>query len=133
MVMTKERSSIAQRITHFFSEKLNSHLPNRTKRILLLGSLFGYICNKTSYDKDAIRKLNEVMALSASDSALMFPIQLSRVVWEKSGAQRTVPLEPQNITAKQLADRIPYCLQYSSYQEMFNDIKKLLENKPMLS
>lgn len=127
-----------ERLSSIISRKLKHYLPDRTKRLLMLGSLSGCIYGKTTFDKKTIRKLNEVLSLSHSDNALVFPMQLIKVVWRKHDIEtvlysmktKTSP-EFENYFARQLVERIPLCLQYSTYQEMFEDIKKLLENKPI--
>lgn len=117
------------------SERLRTRLPDRTKRSILLASLLNHI--STDLNRESVHKLNEVMALSSSDSALMFPIQISKVIWRGKVNEITLANLDQAASldkiARQLTDLIPNCLQYSSYQTMCDDIKKLLVNKPKLA
>ena len=128
--------NLSERLSDAISVKIKQYLPDRTKRLILLASLSGYICNKTILDRQAIHKLNEVMALSASDSALVVPIQYSKMIWQKRIGDIFIhppaQVSSEKCLATQLADHIPQCLRYSTYQEMLDDIKKLLENKPVL-
>ena len=79
------------------------------------------------------------MRLSTDDRALMWPTVISKVVWKNANSDTLLypkietPSSYKADLAKELTERIPLCLQYSTYQDMFEDIKKLLENKPVLS
>lgn len=117
------------------SEKLRTRLPDRTKRSILLASLLNHISKNV--DRESVHKLNEVMALSSSDRALMFPIQITKVIWRGKVNEINLSNLDQAASldtfARQLTDMIPNCLQYSTYQAMYEDIKKLLVNKPKLA
>ena len=117
------------------SERLKKRLPDRTKRYILLTSLLKHISK--DLNRESVHKLNEVMSLSSSDNALMFPIQISKVIWRGKVSQISLDNLDQadavDTLARQLTDMIPNCLQYSTYQTMYEDIKKLLVNKPTLA
>jgi hypothetical protein len=75
------RASVA--IKEVLVDMLDKHLPRRTKRLLFLASFFASVKDEKepSFDDPALQKLNQLMRLSNTDSALKLPVHLSRVIW----------------------------------------------------
>jgi hypothetical protein len=132
---------ITERLFSASTNKLSHILPDRVKRLILLASLSGFICNKKVFTQETIRKLNSVMELGSNEGALIFSMQFSKVIWKnKIGEsilypEQTTPtmcIYSNDNVIKQYTDKIPSWLKYADYQDMFNDIKKLFENKSVL-
>lgn len=127
--------SLMARLKGSFTTLLGHKLDERHKRMIVLASLFAKMHgDKTRIDIGIAEKLNEVLRLSNKDAALMFPIQLHRVIW-KDGVT-TVEMQSCDLTssgvqctAKSVSDKIPAWLQYGSLDGMRKDIEKLLQCK----
>lgn len=124
-------------IKSLLSRILTKVLPDRTKRLVLLSSLYARMSGQTSFDSKTISKLNQIMMLSSKDSALEFPMQLSRVIWQRDrGTSVLYPLETQENEeqlVEQIFDKVPQCLLYSDKQAVSQDIAKLLSQRENLA
>ncbi len=111
---------------------LTRALPDRTKRLVLLSSLYAWLCNTTQFDDKTINKLNKIMELSSQDSALKFPMQLSSVIWHGDGNSTQLYPAPQldeETMINQILARVPKWLKYSDDRSVSQDIIKLLANR----
>ena len=116
-------------LSKFLSAILSKILPDRTKRLVLLSSLYALICGTTSFDSETINKLNKVMKLSNKDKAWEFPMQLSSVIWRNYEQQFAVyPFNNIQDTERVISSiiaKIPNCLRYSDDQSIIKDISRL--------
>jgi hypothetical protein len=116
-------------IHKFLSALLSKLLPDRTKRLVMLSSLYALVYGVTSFDSKMINKLNQIMNLSSADKALEFPMQLSSVIWRGVDGQ-TVTYSSLNAYGideiiLKIMDKIPQCLVYSDRQSILTDISRL--------
>lgn len=121
-------------IKSLFSSILARILPERTKRLVLLSSLYALVSGTTSFDSLTIRKLNKIMCLSTEDKALEFPMQLSSVIWRGDARQSVIyPVSESQSDwdsfITRIVDKVPKCLFYSDRQNIFKDISKLLSER----
>ncbi len=125
---------IKESITKWLSKILDS----RSKRMIVLASLFAKLCgDRNKIDIGIAHKLNQVLCLSSKDDALMFPIQISHVIWKDGGDIST--LSKDDISGKiheeaiRLSNFIPSWLRYESLDSMVSDIEKLITYQKQLS
>jgi hypothetical protein len=134
------RASAAVR--DFFIESLDRYLPRRTKRLLFLASFSARVKGEPNFDSETLRKLNHLMALSATDEALKLPVHLSRAIWQG----KTMPeICGENVLEGQLTpDRIervttnivsfmPKWLRYGRQEDIERDVKQLLVHHQILA
>lgn len=129
--------NLTERFKNAASEKLKTYLPDRTKRLILLASIYGMVVNREVLRRESIKKLNELMELSSDDNAIMFPVHISKVIWRNKGAENIIcgidGKGCEQTLAKSLVDIVPNCLKYSTYEQMLEDIQKLLSNKTIFA
>lgn len=117
---------------------LDSQLPRRTKRLIFLASFSARMKNERQFDNDTLEKLNKLMVLSNSDSALKLPIHLSKVIWNgrtlndicaDSFAEGPLSTDRVAVAAEQIVNRMPNWLRYGRRNDIVADVKKLLLNR----
>ena len=131
--------------TETFAQKFLGYvLSDRTRKMIFLSSLAGYIQNITNPDNQMVEKINELFSLSRNPSALKLPIQMNAKIWSAFDQSRLVKADlkgvclsdvcdtrlsiPQlRIVANQLIDSVPKWLIYGSREAMRQDIYKLLQ------
>lgn len=139
----KELKTLMRRFLHCV---LKNVLPDRAKRLMLLSSLHARIATDAHPDKEIARKLNEVFALSSSDEALLFPMQLRERLWRepinvscgvsnpvevkdfRDIASMTFTKSQVRIVSDQILKTVPGWLQYGSKRQMKQDVVALLSN-----
>lgn len=115
---------------------LSKVIPSRTKRLILLSSLYARLRNTTSFDSATIHKLNKALSLCKDDKAIQFPMHLTRAIWR--GDRGNVILYPEpniaelEILVRRVMQTIPSWLRYDEVS-MFKDLYKLFENRSMLA
>lgn len=117
---------------------LDAVLHKRGKRIVFLASLAASVGPTTSFTKETRVKLNRVMHLAKGDSALVFPFELSKVIWHgKSGVEifhfdpTANPLTTDMIEqmAHNAVMTMPRWLQYGDFSEIAQDVGRLLRSR----
>ena len=124
---------LSEKFKTIISDKLKNNLSDKTKRMILLTSLYRLISNQPVMKKESLHKLNEVMKLSQEDDSLMFPAHLSSVIWRDGKAQKVIcdsSGQCELALAEKIVDMIPNCLKYSTATQMLEGIKRLLELQP---
>lgn len=126
-------------IVNRFGGILQQHLPNRTKRLVFLASLCARLKETETFDNATLQKLNQVMALSNTESALKLPVQLSRAIWRGKSSYEIFnadvqkePLEQRSIPqmAMRVLAAMPSWLRYESDAAIKKDVMHLLNNSP---
>jgi len=115
----------------FIAEILESILPSRTKRLLLIGSLCGKLVNKLKIDAEYLSLLNTQFSLCREEQALKFPLAVSDYIW------REIPLEVTTETtagddqmqalACKLLEGVPDWLRYDRDSYIMDDLFHLLK------
>lgn len=110
---------------------------SRSKRMIVLASLFAKLCgDKSKIDLSIVHKFNQVLHLSNKDDALMFPIQITKLIW-KDGV-RVVELTHSQLEehirdeATRLVNFIPDWLRYQGIEEMVADIETVIRYQKQL-
>ena len=57
-------------------------LPARTKRLVFLASIFGYIKDTKEICDDTLEKINRIMHLSRDNHSMSLPIVMKDVIWK---------------------------------------------------
>lgn len=124
-------------VSRIVTKVLAKVIPDRTKRLVMLSSLYASMCNKTNFNSNTISKLNKIMALSSDDKALEFPMQLSSAIWH--GDQGKTILHDSNAqqlsvhdVIEKILNTMPQWLIYSDRESVSQDIAKLLANRSKL-
>ena len=132
---------IGIKIRNSFTKMLNLHLPKRTKRLVFLASLTARLKGSSAFDDKTFNKLNQIMCLASSDSALKLPVQLSKVIWQ-GRTQFDIRNEAENIGAfstdciaritNKALKLMPDWLRYDDDLEIEKDIETLFHNSEIL-
>lgn len=134
-------STITGAIRGSFADFLTETLPIRTKRLVFVASLTARLKDADAVDSETLKKLNQVMALANSASALKLPIQLSKVIWrgrKSIDILKDVMVDSAGTTdtiGKKLTDAVdamPAWLRYAEACDMEQDVRQLLENRSEL-
>jgi hypothetical protein len=135
--------SISTTVTALFASFLYRHLPDRTKRLMFLASLSARLSKKTTFDQRTLHKLNQAMSLSADDSALNLPVQISHAIWKgDNGVEILRPnenfAEMTSEKAEELIDGLisaaPKWIHYGKDdKELRSDVRELLMNQELLA
>lgn len=129
-------------VKNMFIELLDKHLPRRTKRLLFLASFSARVKGEANFDSDTLRKLNHLMALSNTDSALQLPIHLSRAIWEGRTISeicgdeiREGQLTPERVATAtgRIVSLMPAWLRYGRQEDIERDVKQLLVHHQILA
>lgn len=124
--------SLTTRLKSQFTSLLETKLNERSKRMIVLASLFAKTYNGENgkIDIEIARKLNELLHLSNADGGIMLPIQLSRFIW-KDGVT-TIELQGADLdtkireAAQQISNQVPQWLRYCDMDGMCVDIEAVL-------
>jgi hypothetical protein len=117
---------------------LESRLPARTKRLVFLASLSARLKGSDTFDNETLHKLNQVMVLCNTESALKLPVQLSRAIWhgktsyEIFNANLSSPQLERNIirqAALRAISAMPSWLRYGDDCAIMEDVERLLDNR----
>lgn len=133
----KPLTFIKSLLSRVFTSVLTKVVPDHTKRLVMLSSLYARMCNKTSFDSNTISKLNKIMALGKRDNALQFPIQLSSVIWNADQGKTVLYPAPaiqvsEAVQVDQILEKVPSWLLYSDKENVSQDIALLLANRSKL-
>ena len=128
---------------------LEKHLSGKTKRMVFLASFSARLKSESTKetmsladDDETLAKLNEVMALAHSPSAIKFPVVLTKVIWQGQTVEQITQEDVrtsqpftkerlQKISAAVL-DAMPSWLRYDSDPVIKRDVTKLLENRSLV-
>lgn len=120
---------------------LRDHLPNRTKRLVFLASLAARLKGSDTFDSETLHKLNRVMELGKTDSALKLPYELSRAIWQGKTSYEILDLDFTSSSFNQarkeemsqrIINAMPSWLRYGSDKDIFVDVNHLLDNKSLV-
>lgn len=130
-------TNVSTSLSSSFRRWLTGHLSHRVKRYFFLASFWSYIQNDESYDKETLKKLNEVMTLGSSEDSLFIPALLGKVIWRDclGNVVKTIELESQvsqgNINPmiiNKTLENIPDWLNYDKREVIEHDIKTMVHN-----
>lgn len=143
------RESLGRRLFNYLVPKL---LSGHGKRILFITSLYFELTPVKSDEPmnrdvmklhdDAIERLNEVMDVAKSTSALRFPAMFRGLIWRGCNVRDIVSEEDflSGVTAdnvvpisERLVDAMPPALRYETRPNMVSEVVKLLSNGPRLA
>lgn len=124
-------------VSRIMTKVLSKVIPDRTKRLVMLSSLYANLCNKTNFNSNTISKLNKIMALSSDDKALEFPMHISSAIWHGDHGRTILhDSSSQQLSVHDLIEKIistmPQWLVYSDKEIVSQDIAKLLANRSKL-
>jgi len=117
------------------------HLPNRTKRLVFMASLTARLKGSDTFTDDTLRKLNTIMSLSNSDSAMKLPVHLSRVIWRGKGSYEIFNdnVDKSSLTQTQIKnaisralDAMPAWLRYCDDAVIEKDVQCIIENRSIV-
>lgn len=136
MAMSTMNGGIRKMLISF----LNAHLPNRTKRLVFLASLTARLKGSSTFDNETLQKLNKVMELGRTDSALKLPYELSRAIWHGQTSYQILNADVSSATvdvrkkemAANVINTMPVWLRYGDDLEIEKDVERLLDNKSIL-
>ena len=128
----------------FGQRVLGAVLSPRTRKLIFLSSLAGYLQKVTNPDNEMVEKINELFSLSRDPTALKLPMQMSARIWSafdesallQAGINTPALSELSNsklsapqlrIISNQLINTVPCWLIYGSREAMRQDICKLLQ------
>ena len=134
MTLSGLNGGIQRRLTAY----VNARLPARTKRLVFLASLSARLKGSDTFDNETLHKLNKVMVLCNTESALKLPVQLSRAIWHGKTSYEIFNADIQEGTLnraliKELAQRVtsamPGWLRYGDDTAIEKDVERLLDNR----
>ncbi len=134
MNLLRMKGAIKKAVSRF----LNKHLPSRTKRLVFLASFAARLKESTVLEKETIQKLNKVLTLATTDEALMFPVQLSRVIWHGKTSYEICneDLSEGSLSSNRIAEvanaimaAMPEWLRYDDASVIEKDVEVLLVNR----
>lgn len=140
-------SRASEALRQYSVQFLDRYLPRRTKRLMFLASFFarvkdGQVEGEPQIDDPVLEKLNRLMQLSKSDSALKLPIHLSKAIWrgktltdicgESILADQTSPDMIEHAT-KQIIMAMPKWLRYGRPEDIEKDVRQLLVHRQILT
>jgi len=134
-------SGLSCAIKGCFGNFLEKHLPNRTKRMMFIASLSARLKGTETFDNITLLKLNQVMALSNTESALKLPVQLSRAIWRGRSSYEIFNADVQKEStqpsrikdmAVQAAGSMPAWLRYDKNEGIEDDVVLLLNNSKVV-
>lgn len=117
---------------------LESSLPGRMKRLILLTSIVAQAKETRSLDVQTIRKLNNLMDLAGEEKAMGLPASLSKAIWDGKTSVDAIallskggPLPESTIgdLVQQIKTCIPAWLRYGREGEVDADLQKLFRHK----
>jgi hypothetical protein len=126
---------------------LDRYLPRRTKRLMFLASFFarvkdGQVEGEPEIGDPVLEKLNSLMQLSNSDSALKLPVHLSKAIWrgktltdicgESILADQATPDTIEH-AIKQIIVAMPKWLRYGRPEDIEKDVRQLLVHRQILT
>lgn len=121
---------------------LEELLPGRTKRLIFLASFSARLKGEAPLDNETLAKLNTVMVLSSSDSAIKLPVVLSKAVWNGRTISEITHDEvrtPQTLTkdrlqtiATSVLSAMPKWLRYDNDAAIRADVVKLIDNRNLV-
>ena len=102
-------------------------VPDKSKRLFVLASLYARLLRVQPNDKDKIEELNQLLKLSRDTNALLFPVAISQWVWHT-----LLPIEKIDLTNKdhyvsRLARRTPCWLWYADTETRHQDIQRVID------
>ncbi len=134
----QSQPTMIQRLVGFLISKFTSR---HGKRIIFITSLYFQVVRIEQLKADVIKKLNQVMSLSSSEDALLFPAAISGLLWKGHDISQTLceadlaqPISrerAQEISAR-VVDRMPACIRYARRQDMVSDVMNLIANGELL-
>lgn len=115
----------------------------KTRRMIFLSSIYGYILNVRTPDREHAEKLSKVLNVARKPEALELPIAIKSVIWRNrmpSGVEvegRTLQIsdlarndlsdQECNTFIKLIVDSMPDWLQYAKKPQMQYDLKQLVK------
>lgn len=108
-----------------FYEILETVIPNRTKRLIMISSLCPVVAKKDLND-EYLALLNTQLSLCREEDALKLPLTMSQSIWSK------VPIEDEEIeknpgqVAQRIVTNVPEWLKYDKDTVILDEIQSLL-------
>jgi len=120
-----------------FINLVGKSFPERTKRLVLITSLVGSFGDAVKIDAETLHKLNKIMSLCSTESAMELPIRLSRAIWNGKTSYEIFNDKFTDSTmdgvrikriAEYVASTMPKWLCYGDAATIVKDIEQLLAN-----
>ena len=119
-------------------------LPKRSKRLILLTTLYVQLVEKGVFHEETLDKLNRVLCLANDSEALTLPCCISCRVWDSKELEEitaSLHVGSEGISclaykeARRVSDEIlslsPYCLRYGDRDTMTRDVVNLFYCQPV--
>lgn len=105
-----------------------SVMPDRSKRMCLLTSLYVCMTGYTEDDTDKLDEMNRELTLSRDTNALRFPALVSPLIWRSTFLKKppVTDSERSELFITRLIKKTPCWLKYGDEQTMRDDMRKLL-------
>jgi len=106
-----------------------------------MASLTARLKGSDTFTDDTLRKLNTIMSLSNSDSAMKLPVHLSRVIWRGKGSYEIFNdnVDKSSLTQTQIKnaisralDAMPAWLRYGDDAVIEKDVQCIIENRSIV-
>lgn len=146
---THEKQGWLRQLFNYLAPKL---LSGHGKRVMLLSSLYFELTpskqsvtmkgEDAKLHDDAIQRLNEIMDVAKSTSAMRFPAIFKSLIWRDCNIREIISEEDflngvvsENVVtiSERLVDRIPAGFQYETRPKMIKEFSKLLLSGPQLA
>lgn len=128
----------------FIYRVLSSKTPKRIKRLLFVSSLLGLLDDAERTDKEMTVKLNSLLKVAHNHEALLFPIAVKSLIWNKLIKEPNLTIEGTeysifdfkkiknvdrnyDLLISFILTQMPIWLVYGSKNLMHHDLQMLLE------
>ncbi len=135
---TKKESIVNPKSSTLVTSILARVIPVPIKRMILFASLSANISgDKFKLNSSTLHKLNDVMALSKRDDALILPVKLCKVIWRGDAGEIVLypakegSSEEEEMVAR-LLSLIPDWLKYPNRKALREDMVQLLRNQELI-
>lgn len=109
-------------------------LPMRTKRMLVMTSLYAQLVQQGVFQEETLEKLNDTLELADSPDALQFPMLISRRLWDEDklaeairqihghyDGQACLPYEEAKRVSQSIISLVSPTLRYDTSENMVRD------------
>ena len=135
-------TNIKSRMSEWFFDRMATHMPRRTKRLIFLASLTALIKNTTAISHETLKRLNELMAVAQDERAMQLPVELSHGIWcgknicevcqRESLEVKTLSTAAILDIAGRIYEAMPMWLRYGRESDIQGDIIRILDNRATL-
>lgn len=123
--------SFREYCTGIVHEILDTVLPDRTKRLLLISSLSGRLLKKENINDDYLALLNTQLSLCREEDAIRLPIAINEQIWPECPIDivDTNMVSDKDITSlvKRIMEKIPEWLKYDRESIIEDELSQVLK------